>query len=433
MAGNAGHDAGQARPAPNRDQLAELVRRLADRHGAAIAPHWRRDPGKPDRLRQLLADGPRAILAGLTGSRRVVLMGEGLRTVSGPVSIRRRPGARAVLAALGARNPVLAVPSSDAAMTRFCTALGLDPADEVEVQLSANAALTVTGRVGGRAAIGHVAIGAYGLASVRRHRTGLADAQAAGLPAPVAALLPQPLDGPDQAACLQTRLPGRPMSELPLTEDRLAECLDRAAAPLWHLHEHGAARAVAPDIARLRQALRTMPERLPEDAADLIGRAVGRALAWLSRRPMHGVPVHGDYWPANILVTDDDRVCGLVDWEWFRPRGLPGYDALHLLVTTLAHSRGEKLARVLRQIWLEGERGTVFRGFHRQIARRTGFSEGDMGCLGLVLWLGVIRRTVIDTRSPGDHWLPAFLAETGPAVDGFLRAREGVPAARSVA
>lgn len=426
-------DAGRDCPDPNRDQLVELVRRLADRPGAAIAPHWRRDPGKPDRLRQLLADGPRAVLAGLTGRRRVMLMGEGLRTVTGPVSIRRRPGARAVLAALGARNPVLAVSSSDETMTRFCAALGLDPADEVEVQLSANAALTVTGRVGGHPAIGHIAIGEYGLASVWRHRTGLTDAHAARLPAPVAALLPQPLGGPDKAVFLQTRVPGRPMTELPLTEERLAECLDRAAAPLWHLHEHGAARAAGPDMVGLRQALRTMPERLPDGASDLIGRAVGQALAWLARRPMHGVPVHGDYWPSNILITDDDRVCGLVDWEWFRPRGLPGYDALYLLATTLAHSRGEKLARVLRQICIEGERGTVFRGFHRQIARRTGFSEDDMGCLGLVLWLGVIRRTVIDTRSPGDHWLPAFLAETGPAADGFLRARAHAPSARALA
>jgi hypothetical protein len=148
---------------------------------------------------------------------------------------------------------------------------------------------------------------------------------------------------------------------------------------------------------------------------------------------MHGVPVHGDYWPSNILVTDDDRLAGLVDWEWFRPRGLPGYDALYLLVTTLAHARGEKLARVMRQIWIEGERSTVFRGFHRQIAQRICFSAGDMGCLGLVLWLAVIRRTVIDTRSPGDHWLPAFLTETAPAVDGFLRMSGGALATRTAA
>jgi hypothetical protein len=165
--------------------------------------------------------------------------------------------------------------------------------------------------------------------------------------------------------------------------------------------------------------LRTMPERPLEDTSELIGRAVGQTLAWLARRPMHGVPVHGDYWPSNILVTDDDRLAGLVDWEWFRPRGLAGYDALYLPVTTLAHARGEKLGRVMRQIWIEGERSAVFRGLHRQIAQRIGFSAGDMGCLGLVLWLAVIRRMVIDNRSPGDHWLPAFLAGPTLAVEAL--------------
>jgi aminoglycoside phosphotransferase (APT) family kinase protein len=213
----------------------------------------------------------------------------------------------------------------------------------------------------------------------------------------------------------------------------LADCLDAAATPLWHLHDHGAAAGALPDLAGLRQMLLTIPEQLPRHARDLAGRAAGRAAAWLARRAMHAVAVHGDYWPANILVGDDLRPRGLVDWEWFRPRGLPGYDALYLLVTTLAHARGAPLARVMRQIWIEEERGTAFRGVHRRIARRTGFSAGDMGCLGLVLWLAVIRRTVIDTRSPGDHWLPAFLADTAPAVEAFLRTREAAPAGDAVA
>lgn len=64
--------------------------------------------------------------------------------------------------------------------------------------------------------------------------------------------------------------------------------------------------------------------------------------------------IHGDYWPANILVTPDGKqVTGIVDWDLSQPRSLPSLDLVNLLISTrrieAGHELGEILAAILKQ------------------------------------------------------------------------------------
>ncbi|MFE9499905.1 phosphotransferase [Streptomyces collinus] len=47
----------------------------------------------------------------------------------------------------------------------------------------------------------------------------------------------------------------------------------------------------------------------------------------------HVGPAHGDMGPWNLRVDDHGRI-GLIDWEDFRPVGLPALDVLNLVLTT---------------------------------------------------------------------------------------------------
>jgi hypothetical protein len=73
--------------------------------------------------------------------------------------------------------------------------------------------------------------------------------------------------------------------------------------------------------------------------------------------------VHGDYWPANILVAQDgSTVTGIVDWELSQPLGLPSLDLVNLLISTRRIDEGKELGKILAEIlgqggWREDEQG----------------------------------------------------------------------------
>lgn len=60
--------------------------------------------------------------------------------------------------------------------------------------------------------------------------------------------------------------------------------------------------------------------------------------------------VHGDYWPGNVLVTDDDDatvVSGIVDWENSMDPGLPDVDTVHWYLSVSRLGLGDAVCSVL--------------------------------------------------------------------------------------
>lgn len=58
--------------------------------------------------------------------------------------------------------------------------------------------------------------------------------------------------------------------------------------------------------------------------------------------------IHGDYWPANVLVADDARtVTGIVDWDLAEAAGLPLLDIMHLIVSMRMIGRQQEMGVVV--------------------------------------------------------------------------------------
>ena len=68
----------------------------------------------------------------------------------------------------------------------------------------------------------------------------------------------------------------------------------------------------------------------PEGESYVGALASGAAGGGLADMPL--VPVHGDYWVANIYGTE--RVEGIIDWEYYRPFGLPLFDTSMLCISS---------------------------------------------------------------------------------------------------
>ena len=64
--------------------------------------------------------------------------------------------------------------------------------------------------------------------------------------------------------------------------------------------------------------------------------------------------IHGDYWPANILVaTDSLRITGIVDWDQAHDDDLPFLDLINLLLSTRILTQNRELGEILQELLSE--------------------------------------------------------------------------------
>ncbi|KNZ79026.1 hypothetical protein J132_06866 [Termitomyces sp. J132] len=103
-----------------------------------------------------------------------------------------------------------------------------------------------------------------------------------------------------------SRLPGKPLSMLypeltPEQECRLSEQLSRILAPLRALS--------APS--GLTLMVRTGGLEIPDDEAETVWETITKAHS----RPHRLCLTHNDLGPHNVLVDDDWKITGIVDWE----------------------------------------------------------------------------------------------------------------------
>jgi hypothetical protein len=165
-----------------------------------------------------------------------------------------------------------------------------------------------------------------------RSAAGLTQARASGL-ALAPALIDQGRSG-SASWSVETRLPGRPVRRLvPTTFSALVTVW--AALPSTDGHP--------PD--RVQRDLRSIITALPELGPSLeeVGDAIAPTLREL--RPVFG---HGDLWAGNLLF-DRGRLTGVVDWDAWSDRELPGVDLLQLYATSWRF----RVGRPLGAAWLE--------------------------------------------------------------------------------
>jgi thiamine kinase-like enzyme len=99
-------------------------------------------------------------------------------------------------------------------------------------------------------------------------------------------------------------------------------------------------------IQELNGALSPLSEK--KDVFDSIKAELWEALAG---QPQTLSWIHGDYWPGNILISQDDlSVTGILDWEAALPDDLPLLDIANLLISTRIILQRKELGDVIIEL-----------------------------------------------------------------------------------
>lgn len=170
-------------------------------------------------------------------------------------------------------------------------------------------------------------------------------------------------------------------STIPIDAARLEPWIDDPTDTLLELSES------RPSWAGYRPAIERMRAELREK---LLGRSL--ALSW----------VHGDYWPANILVTHDaGTVTGIIDWDFAEAEGLPHLDLMHLFLSMRMIEQRQELGAVVRSLlndadWTSQESDLLKATWATLPGERIGTRE-----LLLLTWLRHVDRTRTKARRFG--------------------------------
>jgi aminoglycoside phosphotransferase (APT) family kinase protein len=121
--------------------------------------------------------------------------------------------------------------------------------------------------------------------------------------------------------------------------------------------------------------------------------------------------IHGDYWPANILVDDAGAVSGIVDWDSAEPDELAAHDIFHLVLYARKLRRHQALGAVVADLLggtLDaGEVGALERASPPELGLRS---------TALLYWLRFIEANL--RRQPGlatsERWIGSNVGAVVP-------------------
>ncbi len=345
----------------------------------------------PDRRERLLLRGP--VLIGGRGA---------LEIIQSPAYFRM----------FGAKHGLQPFKALSAAnrVGNLLSELGLDSDVAADVIVS-GAKLIVFGHRNGRAAVAHWSSQPYSDRLLNLHAENLALLN----DGPLRALVPIPMHSGTvggRRVLVQTRLAGRRFRPELASDEAIRLHLSRAVDVLRLFSSVRAPRPGPPEESLLRDHLLGLPDALPMYASAL-RLALGRLRAWLDRRGLAPVPVHGDYGFHNILFDSAGAVVGVVDWDRFRQDGLPGYDALHLLMACMNESGECSYPEFLTSLWRREQRSTRFGQQLEYWRAMSGWSEQDTTYIGVLLWLDLVFRGCIETPPPDASWIDRVVG--GPA------------------
>ncbi len=153
------------------------------------------------------------------------------------------------------------------------------------------------------------------------------------------------------------------------------------------------------------------PAALDEDLSEIArllptrASALARVASKLGAPDLPAVLRHGDLWAGNLL-TRRGRLSGLVDWDAWHPRGLPGADLLEL------YASGERLRarRPLGIVWRERpwddpDFAAFSDGYWRALGLRP--TRAQLEIIGIAWWAAKVAGTLrrLPERADDDGWL----------------------------
>jgi hypothetical protein len=291
-------------------------------------------------------------------------------------------------------------------LPKLIEVLGADPSIQMNAKILDNPVLVFECKVRDQAAIIHFGISESGRMSVERHREGLQKLESADLPAEIRAMTARPLQLPCQRSHVlaQTRVDGHPISvrsePLNVVQQKIEATLQLA------LRLTKTARIIpqGPDDEFIQKRIRDLPLRVPKQYQKALTPAVEAITCWPNRQALPATLVHGDLWLSNVLFSEHGTPSGLIDWEWCRNDGLPAFDLLQLIFGTLAENRRMPIPQLLAQVWDEPSREPWINALLSQICQKLNLNWEDLVRIALVLWLGIVRRSAVDTTGTSKNW-----------------------------
>jgi hypothetical protein len=325
------------------------------------------------------------------GAHQVLMSGNGMLYLNGRISVSSRWIVPKALFALLKGQPVILFRSTRGEGLRtLCSALRIDDEDTIHAIVSMNPVTVMCARRSGLDVIIHAAPHETG-PGVDPHISGLNRARDSISSAQFLALLPIIVDSLNTNGIdvvFETRMQGKTLpparSQVQLEADILA-----ALGPLRNLDEVSRNAHVRPDANHIETRLPGLLSRFPSHRS-LIREALTALRQWRSDA-IAPVFVHGDYWLGNILFDGNPpKVSGILDWDRSRVDGCSGYDALHLLCTSVAMHGEYSISRCFQQIWSADTTDSIMSRILGEIRRAFGVTERDLGYLTAILWLTVV-------------------------------------------
>jgi Phosphotransferase enzyme family len=278
---------------------------------------------------------------------------------------------------------------------RACTRLGVDVCEDLRVYMSLNALIVFFANAEGSPVVVHLATSSAGKEALERHRRGLKIVREM---LPVCDLIPETIASAS-GQLMQSRLPGGSARPEVHTAIELAlDALLRLQVPAQSEGDH--------DL--IFQQFPLLTGRWPELQTSVIP-LLARLQSWQRRRQLPGVLTHGDYWLGNVLFVGN-TVTGIVDWERARACGIPGLDALHLALMSLAMDSRRDILSYLGQLWTRQFETRFLADYVTHLKAAYGLTDDDTAHLGAFLYLDELHKLNSAGRDISAEKLPHFLA-----------------------
>ncbi len=127
--------------------------------------------------------------------------------------------------------------------------------------------------------------------------------------------------------------------------------------------------------------------------------------------PLSAGWVHGDYWPANILVDEAGLVTGIVDWDSAEPDEPAAHDVFHLVLYARKLRRHEALGATVADLL-----GGALHARELEILERASPAGLGLRSTALLYWLRFIESNL--RRQPGlatsEQWIASNVAAVVP-------------------
>jgi hypothetical protein len=279
--------------------------------------------------------------------------------------------------------------------------------------------LIASGTAGGRRVVAHVALEPSAIPRITRYSVGLKAARSR-LDSVLGGLLPELLAAGDTFA-IQTFTDGQTVDPVLASPREFGLSLEAALNLAARLH--GAAIRRSGVGARAQDLFRSGEDEdfllaVPPDLQQILQRARSAFGQWQLRRQLPMVPMHGDFWLANLRFTIGHlTISGVVDWEWYRDDGLPLIDAIHLIFMDITKRQG--IAAAWPHLWEGQDQQT--RALISRACDIFGTDRTTFQWLGIAAWLALVIHGAAHPRPRNiENWMRDAVGVPGTAVAKWL-------------